>query len=66
MHGDHIGGLMGADGHDVTAVCHGTTVATNALLEMKGGPIGVLVNRNMRGILEVQSQARDGCRFIAP
>ncbi len=39
---------------------HGTTVTTNALLEMKGGPIGVMVNRHMRGILEVQSQARDG------
>ncbi len=45
---------------DIGFFGHGTTVATNALLEMKGGPIGVLVNRNMRGILEVQSQARDG------
>ncbi len=45
---------------DISFFSHGTTVATNALLEMKGACIGVLLNRGMRGILEVQSQARDG------
>lgn len=39
---------------------HGTTVTTNALLEMKGARMGVLINAGMSGILEVQSQARDG------
>ena len=39
---------------------HGTTVTTNALLEMKGARIGLLINRGMGGILEVQTQGRDG------
>lgn len=45
---------------DISFFAHGTTVTTNALLEMKGARIGVLINAGMRGILEVQSQARDG------
>jgi N-methylhydantoinase A len=39
---------------------HGTTATTNALLEMKGAKVGLLINAAMRGILEVQTQARDG------
>jgi len=39
---------------------HGTTVTTNALLELKGAAVGLLVNDGMRGIAEVQSQGRDG------
>ena len=45
---------------DIEFFSHGTTATTNALLEMRGAKIGVLVNAHMRGILEVQSQARDG------
>jgi N-methylhydantoinase A len=45
---------------DIVFFSHGTTVTTNALLEMKGARIGVIINKGMRGILEVQSQARDG------
>ncbi len=45
---------------DIAFFSHGTTVATNTLLEMKGARIGVLLNRGMRGILEVQTQAREG------
>lgn len=37
---------------------HGTTVTTNALLEMKGARIGLLINAGMRGIAEVQTQGR--------
>ncbi|MGE3935800.1 MAG: hydantoinase/oxoprolinase family protein [Rhodospirillaceae bacterium] len=39
---------------------HGTTVTTNALLELKGAAVGLLVNAGMRGIAEVQTQGRDG------
>ena len=39
---------------------HGTTVTTNALLELKGARIGLLINARMRGVLEVQTQGRDG------
>ncbi len=45
---------------DIEFFSHGTTATTNALLEMRGAKIGVLMNAHMRGILEVQSQARDG------
>ncbi len=45
---------------DIEFFSHGTTATTNALLEMRGATIGVFVNAAMRGILEVQSQARDG------
>lgn len=50
----------GIDPSDIEFFSHGTTATTNALLEMRGAKIGVLVNAHMRGILEVQSQARDG------
>lgn len=50
----------GIDPADIDFFSHGTTATTNALLEMRGAKIGVLVNAAMRGILEVQSQARDG------
>ena len=35
-------GLMGRDGADVAAVSHGTTVATNQLLECKVGDLGFI------------------------
>ncbi|MDA0653110.1 MAG: hydantoinase/oxoprolinase family protein, partial [Proteobacteria bacterium] len=42
---------------------HGTTVTTNALLEMKGAKIGLLITKGFRAIQEVQSQAREGNQF---
>jgi N-methylhydantoinase A len=42
---------------------HGTTVTTNALLQLKGARVGLLVNAGFRGIQEVQSQAREGNPF---
>jgi N-methylhydantoinase A len=45
---------------EIEFFAHGTTVTTNAMLELKGAPIGLLINRGMRGILEVQTQGRDG------
>ncbi len=44
---------------DIGYFGHGTTVATNALLEMKGAKVGLLINDGYRGIAEVQTQARD-------
>src|SRR5919198_2083060 len=38
--------------------CHGTTVATNALLEGKGARAGLLITRGMRAVQEVQDQTR--------
>lgn len=38
---------------------HGTTITTNALLEMRGSGVGLLVTKGYRAIQEVQQQARD-------
>lgn len=42
---------------------HGTTITTNALLEMRGARVGLLVTQGFRAIQEVQAQARDGNLF---
>lgn len=42
---------------------HGTTITTNALLEMRGARVGLLVTKGFRAIQEVQAQARDGNLF---
>lgn len=43
---------------DIVFFCHGTTVATNALLEEKGARVGLFVTRGFRGIYETQEQSR--------
>jgi N-methylhydantoinase A len=42
---------------------HGTTVTTNALLQLKGARVGLLINAGFRGIQDVQSQTREGNAF---
>jgi N-methylhydantoinase A len=42
---------------------HGTTIATNALLEMRGAKVGLLITKGYRAVQEVQAQARDGNLF---
>ena len=42
---------------------HGTTITTNALLEMRGAKVGMLITAGYRAVQEVQSQARDGNPF---
>jgi N-methylhydantoinase A len=37
---------------------HGTTIATNALLEGKGARVGLLITRGFRAVQEVQDQTR--------
>ena len=38
---------------------HGTTITTNALLEMRGAKVGLLITAGFRAIQETQNQARD-------
>jgi N-methylhydantoinase A len=55
-----------ARGIDLAAIeffSHGTTITTNALLEMRGAKVGLLINRGFRAIQETQAQARDGNPF---
>ncbi len=56
---DHADGMLAGiarldvDLHDVTRVAHGTTVATNTVLERSGARTAVLTTRGFRDVLEV-------------
>ena len=50
-------GLMGLDGDAVTAVSHGTTVATNQLLEGKLDRIGFITTEGYESVLEIARQS---------
>ncbi len=47
--------LAGAD--EVSAVCHGTTVATNALLEERFADLGLVTTEGFRHVLEIARQS---------
>ncbi|GAB3704347.1 hydantoinase/oxoprolinase family protein [Mariniluteicoccus flavus] len=49
--------MLGADGGDITAVCHGTTVATNQLLEGKVDRLGFITTEGYEFVLEIARQA---------
>src|SRR5215217_2430351 len=49
--------LLGASGEDVSAVAHGTTVATNRLLEGKVEDLGFITTEGYEFILEIARQA---------
>lgn len=44
--------------HDITFFSHGTTVATNALLQERGARVGLVVTEGFRGIYEAMEQSR--------
>ena len=48
---------------DIEFFSHGTTITTNALLEMRGARVGLLITEGFRAVQEVQTQARDGNPF---
>ncbi len=50
---DKIIKARGIDPAQVTRLAHGTTVATNAILEKKGSKIGILTTRGFRDVLIV-------------
>ncbi|MGA4507842.1 hydantoinase/oxoprolinase family protein [Propionibacteriaceae bacterium G1746] len=49
--------LLGATGDDITAVSHGTTVATNQLLEGKVETLGFITTAGYEFVLEIARQA---------
>ncbi len=53
----------GIDPAEIAFFAHGTTITTNALLEMRGARVGLLITKGFRAVQEVQSQARDGNLF---
>jgi N-methylhydantoinase A len=46
------------DPEEVAAVLHGTTIATNALIERRGARTALLTSRGMRDVLEIGRQIR--------
>jgi N-methylhydantoinase A len=48
---------------DIEFFAHGTTITTNALLEMRGAKVGLLITKGYRAVQEIQGQARDGNLF---
>ena len=56
-----ISDLLAAHGiaaSDISHVGHGTTVATNLIIERKGSPVGLITTRGFRDILEIGRQTR--------
>ena len=49
--------LLGAQGSEVESVSHGTTVATNQLLEGKVGDLGLITTEGYEFILEIARQS---------
>lgn len=49
---------LGIDGSAVSAFVHGTTIATNALLERKGAKTGLLTTEGFRDVLEIGKTRR--------
>ncbi|PYI56362.1 hydantoinase/oxoprolinase family protein [Paenibacillus flagellatus] len=52
--------MNGVPVSDVRYLAHGTTVATNALIERKGALTGLLVTEGFRDLLEIGRQTRPG------
>ncbi|HYF19926.1 MAG TPA: hydantoinase/oxoprolinase family protein, partial [Ramlibacter sp.] len=48
----------GASPADVVEVVHGTTVATNAILERKGAHAGLITTRGFRDVLDIRNSRR--------
>ena len=53
----------GIDPGEIDFFAHGTTITTNALLEMRGPKVGLLITKGYRAVQEIQNQARDGSLF---
>jgi N-methylhydantoinase A len=53
----------GIDPAEIDFFAHGTTITTNALLEMRGAKVGLLITQGYRAVQEIQNQARDGNLF---
>jgi N-methylhydantoinase A len=61
-----LGGIAALGGPAGLAVVHGTTVATNALLEGRGARTAFVTNRGFRDLLAIGRQARRGLYALAP
>jgi len=46
------------DASEIRRICHGTTVATNALIQRKGGTVALVTTEGFRDLLEIGRQTR--------
>jgi N-methylhydantoinase A len=53
----------GIDPAEIDFIAHGTTITTNALLEMRGAKVGLIITKGYRAVQEIQNQGRDGNLF---
>jgi len=61
-----VAGIAELGGAEGLAVVHGSTVATNALLEGTGARTAFVTNRGFRDLLSIGRQARRGLYDLAP
>ena len=54
----HIAAEWGVTPAEITRFAHGTTVATNAVIERSGAAIGLLATKGFRDVLEIGRQMR--------
>jgi 5-oxoprolinase (ATP-hydrolysing)/N-methylhydantoinase A len=50
--------MRGVAHADVSEIVHGTTLVTNAVIERKGAPIGLITTRGFRDLLEMGTEQR--------
>jgi len=56
---DGIKKLIGTDLSKIETIIHGSTVATNAILERKGARVALIVTKGFKDILEIQREDRE-------
>ena len=56
----------GAAPHDVNLIVHGTTIATNAVIERKGAKVALITTRGFRDVLELGRRDRPNTPKIGP
>lgn len=57
---------FGVDPRAIARFLHGTTIATNAVLERKGACIGIITSHGFRDVLEIGFQLRQNLYRVAP
>ena len=60
----HLARDLGVAASDIARFLHGTTIATNAVLERKGAKIGLIASEGFRDILEIGYQLRQDLHRI--
>ncbi len=60
----HLANDLGVPATDIARFLHGTTIATNAVLERRGAKIGLIASQGFRDVLEIGYQMRNDLHRI--